>query len=129
MPKDNEEILIDPAITYGEHYNSKDDVALYLDTYKELPPNYVTKKEAEKLGWIASSGNLRDVCDDCSIGGDRFGNYEGLLPEKDERTYYECDIDYDGGTRNAKRIIYSNDGLIYYTDDHYKSFILLYGDE
>ena len=64
-----------------------------------------------------------------SIGGDRFGNREGLLPTKKGRKYYECDIDFDGGYRNGKRIVYSNDGLIYYTGDHYESFQLLYGEE
>ena len=64
------------------------------------------------------------------IGGDRFGNYEGLLPEKDGRTYYECDIDTLGAeTRGVKRIVYSSDGFIYYTEDHYESFELLYGEE
>ena len=61
-----------------------------------------------------------------SIGGDYFGNYEGLLPEDDDRDYYECDIDYEGGYRNAKRIIFSDDGLIFYTEDHYESFEQLY---
>ena len=61
-----------------------------------------------------------------SIGGDYFGNYEGLLPEEDGRDYYECDIDYEGGYRNSKRIIFSDDGLIFYTEDHYESFEQLY---
>lgn len=64
-----------------------------------------------------------------SIGGDRFGNREGLLPTAKGRKYYECDIDFDGTYRGAKRIVYSNDGLIYYTEDHYESFELLYGEE
>ena len=68
------------------------------------------------------------VCKGCSIGGDSFGNREGQLPKKKGRKYYECDIDYRGGTRNAKRIIWSSDGLIYYTGDHYKTFELLYGE-
>ena len=64
------------------------------------------------------------------IGGSRFGNYEDLLPEADGRTYTECDIDTLGAdSRGAKRIVFSNDGLIYYTEDHYKSFELLYGEE
>ncbi len=110
-------------------YSSKEDVALYLYLYEHLPDNYITKKEAEKLGWDSSKGNLWDVAPGMSIGGSRFGNYEGLLPEDDDRQYYECDIDYEGGYRNAKRIVYSDDGLIYYTEDHYKSFECLYGEE
>lgn len=107
-------------------YSSKEDVALYIHLYNKLPSNFITKKKAEALGWDNKEGNLWDVTDKMSIGGDRFGNYEGLLPEKDGRKYYECDIDYDGGYRGAKRIIYSNDGLIFYTDDHYETFSQLY---
>lgn len=110
-------------------YTSKEDVALYLYTYHKLPSNYVTKDKAKDMGWVASKGNLQDVCDSCSIGGDRFGNREGKLPKKDGRVYYECDIDYNGGTRNEKRIVYSSDWLIYYTQDHYRTFELLYGEE
>lgn len=110
-------------------YSSKDEVAEYIATYGKLPKNYITKKEAQELGWDNRKGNLWDVAPGMSIGGDKFGNYEGLLPKANGRKYYECDIDYDGGYRNEKRIIYSNDGLVYYTDDHYESFELLYGDE
>ncbi len=110
-------------------YTSKEEVALYIHTYGHLPSNYITKSEAQKLGWDKSNGSLWRVTDHKSIGGDKFGNYEGLLPKASGRQYYECDIDYDGVSRNAKRIIYSNDGLIYYTEDHYKTFELLYGEE
>ena len=81
------------------------------------------------MGWAASEGNLWQVAPGMSIGGDRFGNREGLLPEAPGRQYYECDIDFDGKYRNEKRIVFSNDGLIYYTEDHYESFQLLYGEE
>lgn len=111
-----------PVIDRDGSYTSKEDVALYLKTYGELPSNFITKSEAQKLGWVSSKGNLHDVAPGKSIGGDRFGNYEGLLPKKSGRQYYECDIDYTGGFRAAKRIVYSNDGLIYYTDDHYETF-------
>jgi len=116
------------AVTYGERYTDRDSVAAYLHAYGELPPNYLTKDEAKDLGWVSSEGNLWEVTDQMSIGGDRFMNYEGLLPEEDGRTWYECDIDYAGGKRGAKRICFSNDGLIYYTDDHYESFTCLYGE-
>ena len=109
-------------------YASKDDVALYIHVYGKLPNNFITKKEAEKLGW--SGGSLENVAPGKSIGGSYFGNYEGLLPEKKGRTYTECDIDTAGrSSRGAKRIVFSNDGLIYYTDDHYETFTLLYGEE
>ena len=118
------------AISIDENgtYTSKEDVALYINTYGKLPSNYITKKEAKKLGW--EGGSLEEYAPGKSIGGDYFGNYEELLPEKKGREYHECDIDTKGKKkRGAKRIIYSNDGLIYYTDDHYKTFTLLYGEE
>lgn len=102
--------------------SSKEEVAAYLHEKGRLPDNFITKKEAEKLGWKASQGNLWEVAPGKSIGGDSFGNREGLLPDKKGRKWYECDIDYQGGNRGAQRIVYSNDGLIYYTADHYKSF-------
>ncbi len=109
-------------------YTSKEDVALYLYTYGELPSNFITKKEAQKLGW--SGGSLEPYAPGCCIGGSYFGNYEGNLPEKAGREYHECDIDTLGKkSRGAKRIVYSNDGLIYYTEDHYNTFELLYGEE
>ena len=109
-------------------YYSKDEVALYIHTYGHLPGNYITKKEAKKLGW--KSGSLEKFAPGKCIGDDRFGNYEGLLPDAPGRTFTECDIDTKGAKkRGAKRIIFSNDGLIYYTEDHYESFTLLYGEE
>lgn len=109
-------------------YTTKDDVALYLHLYGELPGNFITKKQAEALGW--PGGNLEPYAPGKCIGGSNFGNYEGLLPAKSGRKYTECDIDTLGAkSRGAKRIVFSNDGLIYYTDDHYESFTLLYGEE
>ena len=108
-------------------YTSKEEVALYIHLYGDLPNNYVTKDEAEDAGW--SGGNVeRYTGEGTAIGGSRFGNREGLLPKEQGRTYTECDIDTPGSnSRGAKRIVFSNDGLIYYTDDHYESFELLYG--
>ena len=118
----------EPAIDENGYYTTKEDVALYLYTYGHLPDNFITKKEAEALGW--SGGGLDDYAYGYCIGGNRFGNYEGLLPEADGRKYTECDIDtMHASKRGAKRIVFSNDGLIYYTDDHYESFTLLYGEE
>ena len=110
---------------YGS-YTTKEDVALYIHLYGEVPLNFMTKKHARSLGW--EGGSLEPVAPGMCIGGDYFGNYEGLLPE--DREYTECDIDTLGAEkRGAKRIVFSNDGLIYYTDDHYESFELLYGEE
>ncbi len=109
-------------------YTTKEDVALYIYTYECLPNNFISKNEAKKLGW--EGGSLEPYAPGMCIGGSRFGNYEGLLPEADGRTYTECDIDTLGASkRGAKRIVFSNDGLIYYTEDHYESFELLYGEE
>lgn len=109
-------------------YYSRDEVALYIHTYGKLPDNFITKDEAEELGW--EGGSVERYREGAAIGGDRFGNREGLLPKASGRVYYECDIDTDGSSsRGAKRIVFSNDGLIYYTDDHYESFTLLYGEE
>ena len=117
-----------PAIDEDGVYTTKDDVALYLHTYGHLPSNFITKKEAEKLGW--SGGSLEPYAPGKCIGGSHFGNYEGMLPEKDGRSYTECDIDTLGADkRGAKRIVFSNDGLIYYTENHYETFELLYGEE
>ena len=108
-------------------YTTKEDVALYIHIYGHLPQNFMTKKEAQKLGW--EGGSLEKFAPGMCIGGDKFGNYEGLLPEAPGRTWTECDIDTLGAkSRGAKRIVFSNDGLIYYTDDHYESFELLYGE-
>ena len=107
-------------------YTTPEDVALYIHTYGKLPCNFITKNEAKKLGWVSNKGNLWDVTDQMSIGGDRFGNYEGLLPDAEGRKWTECDVNYEGGFRGSERILFSNDGLIYYTDDHYKSFTQLY---
>ena len=108
-------------------YDNAKDVALYIRTYNKLPSNYITKKEAKALGW--SGGSLEEYAPGKCIGGDYYGNYEGQLPEKKGRRYTECDIDTLGkSSRGAKRIVFSNDGLIYYTKDHYKTFTLMYGE-
>lgn len=107
-------------------YTSKDEVSVYIHTYGKLPSNYITKQEAKDLGWVSKEGNLDKVAPGKSIGGDKFGNYDGMLPKEDGRQYYECDIDFDGTYRNEKRIVYSNDGLIFYTEDHYETFEQLY---
>ena len=101
-------------------YDSLEEVAVYLAAYGELPDNYLTKREAQALGWESRRGNLWDVADGCSIGGDRFGNYDGQLPG--DRRWTECDIGYDGGYRGAKRLVFSDDGVMYYTCDHYNTF-------
>lgn len=101
------------------------EVALYLHIYGELPGNYVTKSEARAAGWD-SGEDLWDYLPGLCIGGDRFYNYEGSLPDAAGRTWYEADVNYNGGKRGAARLLFSTDGLIYYTTDHYQSFEQLY---
>lgn len=118
----NEEDLIEEDGLYSK----PEDVSLYIHLYDKLPSNFITKKEAMDLGWESSKGNLWDITDEKVIGGDRFGNREGLLPKAEGRVYYEADVNYDGGFRGPERIVFSNDGLIFYTMDHYDSFEQLY---
>lgn len=114
------------VVEWGYEYLSAEEVALYLYAFAQLPPNYLTKAEARAWGWQSSKGNLWDLGEGLCIGGDEFGNREGLLPEEEGRVYYECDVDYAGGFREASRLVFSSDGYIYYTQDHYASFELLY---
>ncbi len=109
----------------GRAYTGKAEVALYIHTFHKLPGNFITKNEAKKLGWN-QKGTLDKLAPGKSIGGDHFGNYDRKLPVKEGRSWKECDIDYHSGNRNAKRIVYSSDGLIYYTGDHYQTFERLY---
>lgn len=111
------------SVSEDGEYTGRDEVALYIHLYQHLPSNYITKAEAKKLGWNSSNGNLDEVAPGKSIGGSRYSNYEGTLPSG---SYKECDIDYHGGYRGSKRIIFSTDGRIYYTSDHYKTFTQLY---
>jgi len=108
----------------GSYYDVES-VVLYLHTYGKLPSNYITKKEAQALGW--EGGSVETVAPDKAIGGDHFGNYEGKLPEAAGREYTECDIDTHGyKSRGSRRLIFSNDGLYFYTGDHYENFDELY---
>ena len=114
------------TVVEDKYYSSKDEVAAYIHQFHHLPDNYITKTKAKKLGWEQTEGNLWDVLPGMSIGGGPFNNYDGKLPEESGREYKECDIDYNGGARGGKRIVYSNDGLIFYTGDHYETFERLY---
>lgn len=110
-----------PSVVKGESYYDRDDVAAYIYAFQELPPNYLTKKEARERDWEPNDGS------GWVVGGDRFGNREGLLPDAPKRKYYEADV-AAGYTddRGAERLVYSNDGLIFYTADHYETFEQLY---
>lgn len=98
------------------------DIADYIFAHGTLPDNFLTKSEARQLGWDSSKNYVSDVAPGYSIGGDKFGNYEGLLPDASGRKWYEADANYTAGPRGAERILYSSDGLVYYTNDHYQTF-------
>lgn len=124
---DDEAVVVEQFVIDREgFYTTPEDVALYIHTYGELPQNFITKQEAEELGWNSKEGNLDEVAPGMSIGGNRFGNYEQMLPDGD---YKECDVNYSGGYRGDERIVYDEDGDIYYTDDHYATFTQLYSSE
>lgn len=109
-------------------YYDLENVVLYLITYDRLPSNYITKNEARALGW--EGGSVEQFQEGAAIGGDRFGNREGLLPQKDGRVYTECDLDTNGAkSRGAKRLVFSNDDLYFYTEDHYETFAEVKVDE
>lgn len=112
------------------YYNSKEEVALYIHLYGCLPENYVTKSYCQNVLKCSTSKVQQNWCDGHgAIGGDVFQNREGLLPKKAGRTWTECDINTWGRSqRGAERIVFSNDGLVYYTANHYASFELLYGE-
>lgn len=112
-------------------YTSQDEVALYIHAFGALPGNYITKTQARKQGWVAGEGNLWDVCPGMSIGGGGFENIEGEVPVDydPDRAWRECDINYEGGYRGAERLVYSDDGYIFYTGDHYETFTQLFPRE
>lgn len=122
------EAELEAALDEDGSYTAKDELALYIHTYGHLPANFVTKEEARAAGW--EGGGLDAVLPGMCIGGDRFGNREGLLPESGGRSWTECDVNtLHASSRGAERIVFSNDGLIYYTGNHYDSFELLYGSD
>lgn len=118
-----------PFLPEDGQYDDKDNVALYIHLYGKLPSNFLSKSKARsQYGW--EYGPLDKLAPGMAIGGSQFGNNEGLLPDAKGRTWTECDIGTVGtDSRGSKRIVFSNDGLIYYTEDHYETFELLYGEE
>ncbi len=123
-----ESVETEPSYTLDPDgsYTTKEDVALYIHLYGKLPGNFITKSQARSYGW--RKGALERYAPGKCIGGDVFYNREGQLPAGHD--YFECDIDtlgsYSG--RGSKRIVFSSDGLVYYTGDHYRTFTLLYGE-
>lgn len=114
------DIPLSPEISY----TSAKEIALYLHTFGQLPHNFITQEVAASLGW--DGGDLWAVAQGMSIGGDLYSDSSGLLPEQEERTWRICDVNYRGGARGDERIVYSSDGLIFYTSDLGASFTQLY---
>ena len=114
------------GVTEDGEYTDKESVALYIHLYGHLPPNFISKTKARQAGWVSTEGNLDEVLPGKSIGGSEFYNDDGQLPEARGRRWTECDIGYQGGFRGSERIVFSNDGLVYYTPDHYSTFERLY---
>ena len=114
------------SVTEDGEYSDADSVALYIHEFGHLPSNYISKTKARKAGWVNTDGNLWDVLPGMSIGGSDFYDDDEQLPYARGRTWKECDVNYEGGYRGAERLVYSNDGLIFYTGDHYKTFEQLY---
>lgn len=114
---ENFEIL--PEQSIDELTNEKTVIDFVKKNHK-LPDYYITKNEARKHGWIASKGNLCEVLPGKAIGGDKFGNREKQLPKGEQ--YYEADVNYNCGNRNADRIIFTKNGDVYITKNHYKTF-------
>ncbi|MGO2305669.1 MAG: ribonuclease domain-containing protein [Providencia sp.] len=97
-------------------------VVSYVQKHQKLPDFYVTKKDARLAGWDAKKGNLCEGLPGKAIGGDKFLNREKRLPISPNRQWFEADINYRCGHRGADRLMYSSDGMIFVTLDHYKSF-------
>ena len=116
-----------PTAAVSQHPTDRDVVAAYLHAYGKLPALYLTKTAAKKLGWVSGKDNLGEVAPGRAIGGSQFENREGRLPAQKGRTYFECDVNVVDGHRSSARLVYSNDGLIYYTEDGYRTFTCLYG--
>lgn len=107
-------------------YTDKDDVIRYIHEYGHLPSNYITKKEARDLGWSDGADNLSEVAPGKNIGGDEYGNSDKMLPEEEGRVFYECDVNVEPGERGEEKVIYTNDGQIFYTGDNMETFEQVY---
>ncbi len=97
-------------------------VAAWIHQHHHLPDYYLTKGQARREGWDPSQANLCDILPGKAIGGDHFSNREGRLPDASGRRWFEADVNYQCGHRNADRLLYSSDGLVFLTTDHYRTF-------
>lgn len=95
---------------------------VYLAQYGRLPEYYVDKQTAQNAGWRPAKKKLSSVLPGKMMGGGVFANKAGKLPSAAGRVWYEADINYYGGKRNRQRLLYSSDGLLFVTYDHYHTF-------
>lgn len=107
-------------------YTDKEDVSRYIHEYGHLPSNYITKEEARELGWSDGADNLAEVAPGKNIGGDKYSNSDKMLPEEEGRVFYECDVNVEPGERGEEKVIYTNDGQIFYTGDNMETFEQVY---
>jgi len=98
---------------------------VWLKLYGKLPDYYITKEEAENLGWTRGK-DLSKFAPGKMIGGEVYYNDKHILPEKQGRIWKECDINYESGKRNSFRLFYSNDGLMFYSPDHLDGNVTVY---
>ena len=103
-----------------QQLTNENQVIDYVKSNHHLPDFYITKSEAKRQGWTPSQGNLCDMLPGKAIGGDRFSNREKQLPKGEQ--YYEADVNYNCGNRNADRIIFTKNGDVWLTKNHYKTF-------
>lgn len=101
----------------------------WIKYFGELPEYYITRRMAEQMGWVKWRGNLAQAAPGYMIFGGVYYNDNNKLPQKDGRIWYEADINYTGGYRNKQRLLFSNDGLIFVTYDHYETFAEIIGEE
>lgn len=101
----------------------------WIKYLNELPDYYLTREEAKQAGWKDILGNLAEVASGYMLFGGIYQNRDHQLPEGIGRIWYEADINYTGGYRNKQRILFSNNGLIFVTYDHYKTFAEIIGEE
>lgn len=118
FPKNIDEIPTLPI----DQLTAENVVVPFIKKNGHLPAYYIKKRIARERGWVASEGNLCNVLPGKAIGGDVFTNRQKILPSKNNRIWYEADLNYKCGRRNADRLLFSNDQLIFVTKDHYKTF-------
>jgi hypothetical protein len=118
------------VIQENKKYTSKDSVAAYIYLFHKLPANYINKSAAQELyeakgntftKWNFNPLNVLGYM----VGGDVYYNNEKKLPVI-SMVYYEADVDYFGDNRGTKRLVWTTDGAVFYTANHYETFVKLY---